>query len=571
MKVRPLTSANLKGFARNWKSVVLLLGIPIILITLIFTSFNPDGIQKIPVGMVVLTDFDMEEYQPTFFPYLWVSYYASRDNCKAAIKEYRQYACLLISGDEQISITIYYDNTRDPIIWEIIQRIKTSVSRLQDIQSQMMAQGIQSDATNTLPTIQKFKQKLGQTNTQISDYIVELDNSASKMSNARSELSSTLYQMNQDLNDIDNTKDDLQYAKNQHYQTAKDNLYYMNMYINSLYSVSGAEYYAGKMKEYVDKLDSEVNYYNNKAEDEFGVIDNKIYSYRQAKNSGDRYVEDLNLAINEVQGTKSDLKSAQKDISLYTQEIATIEKKIENIGGMDTDLLLNPIVVFNEPTFIPDWKGDPEDANEQTMVQAFNLIGLQTLYPTILFLNILFLSILISSFITLKEINSIANIRRQLVKGIFFPEIISTFISAIIITSVPILCVMAAGQYLFGLKIMENVIPVTLIVFMVTTIFVMIGMILTYLIRKESITLLVATFTLIFFMFFSGFLLPIERMSSGFYVMANFLPSKIGLSSFNRIVFYSQAPSGFELAYLLIWAVTLFSILVLVKWLKTDR
>jgi len=51
-KTLSLIIASLKSFMRDWKSVLLLMISPLLIIFLIFISFHPDGLQRIPVGVI---------------------------------------------------------------------------------------------------------------------------------------------------------------------------------------------------------------------------------------------------------------------------------------------------------------------------------------------------------------------------------------------------------------------------------------------------------------------------------------------------------------------------------------
>ncbi|MFP4400967.1 MAG: ABC transporter permease, partial [Candidatus Woesearchaeota archaeon] len=206
----------------------------------------------------------------------------------------------------------------------------------------------------------------------------------------------------------------------------------------------------------------------------------------------------------------------------------------------------------------------------ESIVKGINLIGLQTLYPNILILIVMFLSLLISSFISLNEINSTATQRHNLIRGIFFPEIISVYFSSLIVISIPLICIVLLGQYLFRLQIFQNALYISMILLLLISIFILLGMALSYLIKKESITLLISTFILVFLVFFSGFMLPIERMSNTANIVASNSPSTISLSAFNRIIFYSQ---GFEVIapnvyQLIIWFGTLLLLTTLIKSMK---
>ena len=89
-------------------------------------------------------------------------------------------------------------------------------------------------------------------------------------------------------------------------------------------------------------------------------------------------------------------------------------------------------------------------------------------------------------------------------------------------------------------------------------------------VKKESITLLIHPFLLFFLIFFSGFLLPIERMATVARFLAGIMPSKIGLSLFNTLVFYNQPMINLLPGIMLLigWIIILTTIALLFKFIR---
>src|SRR3989338_10391501 len=132
IKTIPLLIASFKGFIRNWKSVLLLIVVPLILISTIFATFNPLGIQKTPVGLVLQNESmqldDINDYVSSF---LIITEYKDLDDCFKELKQYKQYVCFVISNEYAIVLDVHFDNTRTPIIWEILAQIKGAIDYLQ--------------------------------------------------------------------------------------------------------------------------------------------------------------------------------------------------------------------------------------------------------------------------------------------------------------------------------------------------------------------------------------------------------------------------------------------------------
>lgn len=120
--------------------------------------------------------------------------------------------------------------------------------------------------------------------------------------------------------------------------------------------------------------------------------------------------------------------------------------------------------------------------------------------------------------------------------------------------------------------ILSNIWLVLLIIFLVSSVFILFGMTLAYLLKSESTTLLISTFFLVFLMFFSGFLLPVERMTKTAAGVANTFPGKLGLDAFSKVVFYGQ---GYDVVHSEVmgmcgWFVFLVALAMLTKRVRNS-
>ena len=93
---------------------------------------------------------------------------------------------------------------------------------------------------------------------------------------------------------------------------------------------------------------------------------------------------------------------------------------------------------------------------------------------------------------------------------------------------------------------------------------------LSYLIKKKSLTLIVSVFLLIFLLFFSGFILPIERMGRIPAKIASNFPGNIASDALNKAIFYDQPLNPLNLA-ILILSLTMMAILAGVLVIKYFR
>jgi len=332
--------------------------------------------------------------------------------------------------------------------------------------------------------------------------------------------------------------------------------------------------YVTEISELNNELEQEIVSYHNTVNNQIYSVEAKIAEYRVLSRKGDGYISDMNSKISDLQQLKNDLNQHKQDLARLSSEIDALEKEFEEMGRLDTNILLNPIVMRSKQVYMPEWEnGESGDTslNVGTVMKGFNLISLQTIFPTILSLITLFLALLISSFVTLSEINSSANYRLRMVKDLLLPEFGSIYFSSLLLTIIPVMMVLVLGQFLFRLPIFNNFGLVFLPLFFLMSIFIFTGMSLAYLIKKESMTLLVSTFLLVFSISYSGFILAVERMSDAARAVALIFPGRLALMAFNKIVFYQVNLWSVwnDLTVLFIWFVMIGAIALVIKMFKS--
>lgn len=566
IKLIPLINATLKSFVRNKTSILLLIVAPLVLISAIFLSFNLDGLRKIPVGVIdEAPSLNLMDYKNTYLSYLDLELFQQTNHCLEQLRAYRKYVCIHLVEKDKVILNIYYDNTKEPVIWEILERIKATVETLQKEQAKQTMITLIDEFADTNNKIKIYQQELGKIQNELKEYVSEINTAQNQLQESRTYLSSSLNQMDRDIIEIKTTKNKLLTTKN---QLVHDTHITINQIQHILTNLTGPEY----ANTVVSGLRNQINSYNTEANNIDRDINIKINNYERTSADGKKYVNEINQGIIKLVTTRANLQNHDLKVRQTNKELDSINQDLNKLISADLDLVLTPVVMQTQPAYIPEIKRTPtQDTQEEQIQQAIkglNMISLQTIFPTVLFLILLFLSLLISSFVCLNEINSPAHIRRKTIKKIFFSELFSTFISSLIIIVIPIILILAAGHYLFNLNILTQIFPVITIMTLTISVYIFIGMTLAYLIRKESITLLLTTFILVLFIFLSGVILPLERMSTVSNTLAQNFPTYLSVSAFNKIVFHGQYINLDYLIKIGTWIILLMIITMIIKKIK---
>jgi ABC-type multidrug transport system permease subunit len=464
---------------------------------------------------------------------------------------------------------VYFDNTKEPIIWEILERIKTSVDVLQQEKSREAATEVLGQFGDLSEDVGSFQDSVGEADEIVQGYIEDTDESIVTLSDAQSELETTIGSMDEDISTVSTAKNRLQSRKNQLYYNVISELNYIDSMLDGMNVSYFDSYKLDSVKQKSDSLRNQIESYNDESEESFREVDSRVSGYRQTSQKGKEYLDEIDDSISMLRMTRGDLYEYKGKLGGLKADLGYMEDELRTTGTINPEMIVNPIKFYTTPVYVP-YQKETKQASPPKVEAAdtVNLIGLQTIFPKLLLLIVMFISLLISTFLCLSEINSSANIRVSVVRDASFHEFIATYFSTLLIVIPPIMIVIMLGYFTFGLNI--PLWPVLFALFILATIIIMVGMSLSYLVIKESVTLLITTFLLIFMLFFSGYVLPIERMSPWAKVVADLSPGKVTLDAFNKLTFYSQDFFSLskEFNILIGWCVFMLILTYVIKLIK---
>lgn len=566
--ILPIIRATLKTFIRNKTSILLLVVAPLLLITVIFTSFNPDGLQKIPIGVIDNShSLSVIEVQDTYFSYLQMNEFANLPDCLEQLELHNIYLCLDVNESETIFLNMHYDNTREPVIWEVLERIKGTVQVMQRAQTKESIIGLLDSFSTITHRIDAYRDEIKRIQGELQTYRTGIEQSRGQLSSAQTDLSNQLTSMESDLFALEARKREIDRTKNRFMSDAYNAIDRLNRI--------AADNLENPQVIYSQTFEvrSSISNFERQYDSDSRQIDQSIATYRAGISQGRQFAREIDDGISQLETIRRSMYEYDVRLSQINQDIADIQTDLDIIQDANVEFIISPLVLSAEPVYIPDvdlsYLDDyTEEERIEELERGFNLISLQTIFPTVLFLIAVFLSLLIGSFVCLSNINSPAHTRIKLIKRIILADFIATYTSALIIVLIPLLLVLATGQYLFRLDIFVNIYPILFIIIATASIFILIGMILAYLIKKESITLLLATFLLVLFIFLSGIILPLERMSNFAYLLSLNFPIYLGLSSFNQLVFYGTQVSHYYIETILMWQAILIAITIFIKYIR---
>ena len=569
--------ASLKEFIRNWKSVLLLILLPLLVIASFFASFSAAGLQKVPIGIISASGVDLGEFKESLSGVLITKDFDNLDDCLKELKQYKQYICVDITKDLAYHLDVHYDNTKTLVIWGVINQIKTTVDWIKKEKTKQVAEQILEEAGKGPGYIQDARTELDILDRSLSEYSSEIDSGINAVNLQVNSAKGSVTSMGNAFSNVNTKLANLKYSRGTSKSNVVSNLNSIDAYAGSLlYLPSPANQYGMTIADKSKQAKNEFNVYDGLVVTAIDSAADESTNFYNLQSGAANSLQSIDSGVNQLSNVKSGLESRKGGITEVRNNLDLLGNYVNSVMGIDPESVADPIQMNFKPTYLPEAARLAErfkDADKKDialLIKGETLLAFQVIFPKILLLIVMFLALLTSTFISINYLNSPANKRIMIVKGVFFPSFFSIFLSALFITLIPLIFVILLGDFLFLLPFVHNILLVLFVVGISASIYILAGMSLSYLIRDKSLTLLVSIFVLIFLLFFSGFILPIERMGAVPASIASNFPGNIAADILNKILFYDQA-FLVVLGGLAVLLLTLFLAALVTLAIKTTR
>ncbi|MCX6712022.1 MAG: ABC transporter permease, partial [Candidatus Woesearchaeota archaeon] len=255
--------------------------------------------------------------------------------------------------------------------------------------------------------------------------------------------------------------------------------------------------------------------------------------------------------------TNSNLADTQKSVSGNIENINSIKGSFEkiksDIAGIkiaNAETIVNPISMKIE--------------NVQTNKNYLNY-----LFPTLVVLMILFVSILLSSTMIIREKLSSAYFRNFItpVSGIWF--IIGNYLTSILLVSLQLLIIF--GVVVYFIKSSLSIVSLAIILLLISSVFILLGMIVGYLFKSEETATLGAISIGSLLLLFSNTVLPLEVLSK-VKDIALYNPFVLGESALKKIILFNSNLGNVQTTiFILLGYLVFFFLIVLLAQKRVKR
>ena len=249
-----------------------------------------------------------------------------------------------------------------------------------------------------------------------------------------------------------------------------------------------------------------------------------------------------------IDKVSSDIDSMQANVRSLQATLDEASQRIADVKGRSAESIASPITTKIEPV--------------STQKTHFN-----SMFPTLLVLIVMITGILLSSTLVIVEKKSKAFFRNNFTPTSYFLFSISTYITALIVLLIQLLMFVSVSAFFFETEVLTSIWVLLLIVFLMSTVFICIGMLIGFLFRTEETANLAAITLISVFLLFSTAVIPLESLPAYMKSVAMFNPFVISELALRQSLIFQLGFTKllYGIGILAAYAVGIFLILIVAQ------
>jgi len=289
------------------------------------------------------------------------------------------------------------------------------------------------------------------------------------------------------------------------------------------------------------------------------------------------------VAVSEmVTGMQTDLEAAKSKLSLAAQQVSTstksldqikstlnegvtslenIQKSLDEVNSKLSGQKVTDAKVVSNPLITKIEKVSPENTY------------LNYMFPSLIILVIMFTSLLLGTTLVMMEKTSPAFTRNFFlpIKKVTF--VLATYFTNLILILIQLIIILGIAVIFLKENIYMSILPLTLILFLVASVFTFLGMVIGYLFSSEETAVLGSISLGSLLLFISGVILPLESVSPALRDITFFNPFVIGEKMVRETLLFSTPLSSLwmDLIVLFGYALVLFLVILIIESLMHQQ
>ncbi|MFW5865499.1 MAG: ABC transporter permease [Nanoarchaeota archaeon] len=555
MKFFTTLSKNFKVLFRQKTSLISIILGPLLIIFLIGIAFNSSSTIDITIGYhtpdnsTLSNEFiyvlEKDDYTTKSYP--------DNSSCIEDLKNGIVHTCIIFPENFKIekgsteNIEFFVDNSRTNLVYTVIEKVSERI----DLKKDQLSMNLTSALTDTMD--------------KSSSNIDSVLGMLIKVKKRTADQSDAIVSVSKDLEDVDLG------SGNASLNVKKDILDIEKIQNNLYEDVSSTVTSAREVISVIRSKDNVSHIETDLADLEDDIDDLNQTAFTKTKQGSDK-ITDLMVKISDASSKIDMLKSKLESASTTTQEsIESLDEVSSSLDSINEDLdtmklrlekahsaLKNVDITSSEQII------NPVQTTIKTVSSSNNI---SMLFPYVLILIIMFVGLLLSSTLVVVEKKSRAAFRvfTTPTHDEFF--IITTFITSFIIVLFQTVVILGAVS-VFGVDLIGANLPMNiLILILASSIFIMLGMCLGYLLPTQQSSNMASITLGAIFLFLSNLVLPLENISPYLRNIAEFNPYVLSSEALRQSILFSMDINAlwFDIAILFGYSIIIFIIIIFVQ------
>jgi ABC-type multidrug transport system permease subunit len=529
VKLLSIISKNVKVVSRSWIYVALLIILPTIFV--LATSLLLDSVDVNNVKIGIVNNQDSYEIRE-LIPDAKFADYNSFEECEKDLKSHSIPVCINpIQDFNGTKIDIYFDNSKLLISQYAKQYVSKKVLEEQLVAFELTLDEVLEKMTSLADDVALAKTEL---ETAYSELVAQEERILSYQENF-TEIEEDFQRVYSDvkhyqpliednietLNDVKKYLGDNLTEFNQQSQNLRNQVDLIKPILQSTLSQEDYQDISTRIDGMINTMDI--------LERDLNELNSKLYY-----DNPDLMLADFNNAVATLDETKTLFENLDKEIE---QGMEIIQKNKDRAQEILNEIDSNKDElekIRNEVKSTSNYKIVLNDAFK------INESASYLFFPLLLVIIIAFTSIILSNMIIVEQTHKQSYIREIITPTKDFTFLIGDFVVALFIVLIQVIILFFIGESMFGLSIFSNIHYLLPIAILISSIFVLIGMSIGYVVRSKNISILVSTFTLLFLIIFSDLLIPRQLTGTFIRILTSINPFVIADKLFFNMMVFSE-------------------------------
>ncbi len=495
MKIFTIFKKNLNIISRNWIYFIVLFICPVLLILISGFTLNSGNFNNIQIGVIDEDpdyDFNLDNLKN-------VKTFSSLSDCLYDLSDSKTTVCMFVKNIEGIHrIDIYLDNTVKMVEYYSKQFIMENILQEQSFKFEQT-----SDEINSQLTI--YSTSIGEAKVELNEVFEELDSQEKVLIEYKknlSELRTNFDEIYYSFKELEPVVNQLKIEINENNQNLEGNI---TEFRNRKQEIETSILILRNFL-YIS-LDQEGYNYANlillSISDELNSMDdliNELEKTQELTNDLVPFLENYDEMMNNLEEIRITLDQLDGDLDSSIQKTRESKERISSFI-----LRLNTFA-----SSVQDLSGSLESGLvSASFKNAFPITDKRVflVFPTLVAIIITFTSLVLSNMFILKQINQPSYFRELIAPTRDTSFLMADYLINLFFVGIQAFVLFLVGYFWFNLTI-DNLKIFILGIFLTASIFVFIGMSIGYLVRNQSISILLTIFLLILLLILADILAP---------------------------------------------------------------